>query len=247
MKSFKSSLSNASLLIRATVTAAAITLASSATAQLVAYDDAGNYVVSANWTNGANLGFGFTPWMIVTNGPDNHGNYLVSGNTPTFAIASVTNVLGTNYTDVFGLFANGPTDINETTAYRGFANPLGTNTFKLQWGSRGAGSTATVNSGTQHGWCGFTLRNGNETNTADDFQTGVRFYLYFQDGASPSTLYVWDGSNGGFPFSVPGTSFSDLGRGNITNAIEAEVTVGPDGNTYHLVLKDCVVNRTIYT
>ena len=247
MKSFKSSLSNASLLIRATVTAAAVMLAGSATAQLVAYDDAGNYVVSANWTNGANLGFGFTPWMIVTNGPDNHGNYLVSGNAPTFAIASVMNVLGTNYTDVFGLFANGPTDINETTAYRGFANPLGTNTFKLQWGSRGAGSTATVNSGTQHGWCGFTLRNGNATNTPEDFQTGVRFYLYFQDGASPSTLYVWDGNNGGFPLSVPGTSFSDLGRGNITNAIEAEVTVGPDGNTYHLVLKDCVVNRTIYT
>ncbi len=213
-------------------------------AQLIAYDDAGNYLVSANWTNGANQGFGFLPWVITTNGPDNHGTYIASGNSPTFAIASVTNVLGTNYTDVFGIYANGPTDINETAAYRGFANPLGTNTFKLQWGSRGAGVTTTTNFGAVHGWCGFTLRNGNATNSTGDFQTGTRLYFYFLDGASPSTLYVWD-ANG--VQSVPGTSFSDLGRANITNAIEAEVTVGTDGNSYHLVVKDCVVNRTIYT
>jgi len=226
---------------------AILLLASPARAQLVAYDDAGNYLATANWTNGANQGFGFTPWVILTNGPDFHGTYIPAVNNPQFVIASTTNILGTNYASVWGVFANGTNDINVTTAYRGFANPLGTNTFKLQWGARGAGSTATFNSGTQHGWCGFTLRNGNSTNAADDFGGGARFYLYFLDGANPSTLYVWDGSNGGFPYSVPGTSFSDLGRGNITNAISAEVTVGADGNSYHLTLKDSVLNKILYS
>lgn len=212
-------------------------------AQQIAYDDAGNYLVNANWTNGANQGFGFVPWFIATNGPDFQGTYIATANNPTFVIASITNVLGTNYTDVWGLFANGPTDVNLTSAFRGFANPLGTNTFKLQWGSRGAGSTVTTNSGTVHGWCGFTLRNGNATNSASNFQTGVMMYLYFLDGASPSTLYVWDGNS---VWSVPGTSFSNLGRNNITNAIEAEITPANDGVSYHLVLKDCVQNAVLF-
>ena len=227
-------------------------LASSASAQLIAYDDAGNYQFSAsanaNWTSGANQGFGFTPWAILTNGPDSHGNYIVSGNNPTFAIA--TNVLGTNC--VWGLYANGLTDENETMAFRGFASSLGTNTFKIQWGARGAGSTATTNSGTLHGWGGFSLRTGNNTNFVYSYQSAfatfdssAQLFVYFKDGNSPSTIYIYDGS--GPPISVPNTSFSDLGRGNITNAIEAEVTPGADGSSYHLVLKDCVQNRTIYT
>lgn len=242
----KSSLVSALHLFRSFAVTAILAVAGSASAQ-IAYDDAGNYLTSAVWTNGANGGFGFTPWVITTNGPDSQGTYVTTPNNPTFVIASITNVTATNYTNIWGLFANGNTDVNQTTVYRGFSNSLGSNTFKLQWGSRGAGVTTTTNAGQQHGWCGFTLRNGNATNTPADFQTGVRFYLYFQDGAAPSTLYVWDGSNGGFPISVPGTSFSDLGRNNITNAIEAEITPGADGDTYHLVLKDCVQNRTIYT
>ncbi len=213
------------------------------TAQQIAYDEADYYVVTANWTNGANLGFGFTPWTILTNGPDFHGTYIQSANVPPFVIATVTNVLGTNYTDVWGAFANGTNGINITTAFRGFANPLGTNTFKLQWGSRGAGSTAT-SGGTVHGWCGFSLRTGNTTNTASDFQTGVQLYLYFLDGNSPSTLYYWDGNG---VQSVTGTSFSNLGRNNITNAIEAEITPSIDGSTYHMVLKDCVNNSVLFT
>ena len=217
-------------------------LTSRVSAQLIAYDEAGNYLANANWTNGANQGFGFTPWMIVTNGPDFKGTYIASANVPAFVIDSVTNILTTNYTSVFGLFANGPTDVNTTTAFRGFANSLGTNTFKVQWGSRGAGSTVTTNSGTVHGWCGFSLRNGNTTNSASDFQTGTMLYIYFLDGNNPSTIYFWDGNG---VQSVPNTSFSDLGRNNITNAIEAEITPGADGQSYHMVLKDSVVGRVI--
>jgi hypothetical protein len=242
MKSSKLSLRNFSWSVMAAIVALAITCP--AFAQLIAYDDAGNYQVSANWTNGANQGFGFTPWAFATNGPDSHGTYVLSGNSPTFVIASVTNVLGTNYTDVWGTYANGTNGLNDTVVYRGFANPLGTNTFKLQWGSRGAGVTTVTGNGAVHGWCGFTLRNGNATGSTVNFETGVRFYLYFLDGNVPSTLYVWDG-NGVLP--VPGTSFSDLGRGNITNAVEAEITVGADDSSYHLILKDCVQNKTLYT
>jgi hypothetical protein len=93
-------------------------------AQQIAYDEADYYVVTANWTNGANLGFGFTPWTILTNGPDFQGTYIQSANVPPFVIATVTNVLGTNYTDVWGTFANGTNGINITTAFRGFASPL---------------------------------------------------------------------------------------------------------------------------
>src|ERR1700744_2034326 len=90
-----------------------------ASAQPIAYDEAGNYQANANWTNGANQGYGFTPWMIVTNGPDFHGTYIATANNPAFVIDSVTNISGTNYTSVFGVFANGPTDVNTTTAFRG--------------------------------------------------------------------------------------------------------------------------------
>src|SRR5262249_1898494 len=155
-----------------------------------------------NWTNGANLGFGFTPWVFTTSGPDNHGTYLQSGNSPAFVIASITNVAGVSYTNIWGTFANGTNGINETTVYRRFANPLGTNTFKLQWGSRGAGQTTVNGVGTVHGWCGFTLRNGNATNSADDFQSGARLYICFKDGVSPSTIYVWDNDASGFPVSI---------------------------------------------
>ena len=212
----------------------------------IAYDDAGNYLVNANWTNGANGGFGFTPWVIATNGPDFTGTYVQSANSPTFVIASVTNILTTNYTSVWGLFANGNDAINETVAYRAFSNSLGTNTFKLQWGSRGAGSTTVSNLGTAHGWCGFALRTGNATNGTGDFDSanGILLYVYFKDGNSPSTLYFWDGNS---VQSIPNTSFSDLGRVNITNAIAAEITPGADGSSYHMVLKDCVQNRTIFT
>ncbi|TAK97782.1 MAG: hypothetical protein EPO07_12720, partial [Verrucomicrobia bacterium] len=225
---------------------AALSFASSASAQLVAYDDAGNYRVSANWTNGSNLGFGFTPWFIATNGPNSHGNYVGSANNPVFVIATITNFNSVNYTSIFGIYANGTGGVNETAAFRGFENPLGTNTFKLQWGSRGAGVTTVTGVGQVHGWCGFTLRNGNTTNSPADFQTGARFYIYFLDGASPSTVYVGDGSAGS-PISLTGVTFSALGRGNITNALEVEVTVKPDGDSYHMVLKDVVLNKTLYT
>jgi hypothetical protein len=209
----------------------------------IAYDDAGAYQLNANWTNGANGGFGFTPWTFATNGPDFHGSFVQTANNPTFVIASITNVSGVNYTNVWGLFANGTNGINESMAYRGFANPLSTNTFKLQWGAIGSGVTSVNGFGQVHGLSGFSLRNGNATNSTSDFQTGAMFFLFFQDGNTPPTLYFQD-ANGNQ--SIPNTSFSNLGRNNITNAVEAEITPSADGNTYHLVLKDSVQNLVLF-
>lgn len=152
-----------------------------AVAQPVAYDEAGNYLVNANWTNGANEGYGFTPWEFTTNGTDFNGEYVVTLNNPPFVIDSITNVGGTNYTNIWGIYANGTNSVNTTVAYRGFSNSLGTNTFQIEWGSRGAGSTV-VNGTTEHGWCGFTLRNANDTN---GFANGVQLYFYFLDGSPP--------------------------------------------------------------
>ena len=248
MKPFKSILSGLRLFGGAAVAAAAVMLARPAAAQLIAYDQAGNYQFGAtanlNWTNGANLGFGFTPWTIVTNGPNYHGTFVTTANNPTFVIA--TNILGTNC--VWGTFANGTNGLNQTIAFRGFTNSLGTNTFKLQWGSTGAGNQSIAGYGTVHGWCGFSLRTGNDTTQPYDhadnsYDSTAMFYLYFLDGISPSTLYVWDGNS---VWSVPNTSFSNLGRNNITNAIEAEVTPAADGQHYHLVLKDCVQNAVLF-
>ncbi len=241
------------LLLCTALLSAVISFEARSFAQLVAYDDAANYYKSANWTNGANQGFGFGPWAFVTNNtatPQFHGLYIGNG----YAMGQSTNVASVSYTNLaWGIYANGSGGVNETMACRSFASPLGTNTFKVQWAAKGAGATTVTGVGTVHGWCGFTLRNGNETNTTGDFQTGARFYLYFLDGASPSTIYVGDGSANS-PISLTGTSFSDLGRGwqgtpaqAGTNAVQAELTVGPDGEHYHLVLKDIVRNKTLYT
>ena len=170
----------------------------SASAQIFAYDDAGNYQQSANWTNTSNQGFGFTPWSTATNGPSFHGWYLNNG----FAIRSVTNVGGVDFTNCsWGLYANGA-GANKTVAYRGFAatNSLATNTvFKLQWMSRGIGG-ANTNLG------GFVLRNGNATNGVNDYTTGARFQYYYAGGGINSYL-VADGSgvtNLAIPFASGG-------------------------------------------
>jgi polygalacturonase len=177
---------------------ATLGLARSASAQAFAYDDAGNYQKSANWTNTSNQGFGFGPWAFSTSGPGSHGFYLNNG----YAIRSVTNVAGTAYTNCsWGIYANGSGG-NKTVAFRGFAatNSLSTNTpFKLQWMSEGIGNAST-------NLAGFVLRHGNATNGVTDYTNGARFQYYFAAGGANSCL-VWDGdgvTNLGVPFASGG-------------------------------------------
>src|ERR1700760_2903511 len=95
------------LLKSAFVAVAALVALGIARAQIIAYDDAANYYKTANWTNGANLGFGFTPWVMVTNnpGPGNQFHGWLIGNG--YTIGQATNVSGTNYTNcAFNIYAN---------------------------------------------------------------------------------------------------------------------------------------------
>jgi hypothetical protein len=229
--------------IAQTFIAAIMTLlafAGSAPGQIVAYDDASAYYKTPNWTNGANQGFGFTPWDLATNsfsGGGSRGWYLNNG----YAIATPTNVSGTAYTNgSWGIYANGtgPAGGNRTVAYRGFASSLTTSvTFKLQWMSEGIGS-ATTNFG------GFVLRNGNTTTGVSTYETGYRFEFNYTGGGTDSYL-VKDG-NGvtavGIPFA-DGYGNSAGGHVNATG-LDCEFTLEPN-DTYRLVVRSATNNEVL--
>ena len=219
---------------------AMFTMAGSAPAQIIAYDDAAAYFTTSNWTNGANQGFGFTPWVLTTNvfsGGGYRGWYLNNG----YAIASVTNVDGTAYTNCsWGIYANGtaPSGGNRTVAYRGFSSSLTTNvTFELQWMSEGIGSAAT-------NYGGFVLRNGNSTGGVGTDESGYRFEFYYVGGGTNSYL-VKDG-NGitavGIPFAA--------GYGNSVGShvgatgLDCEFTLEPN-DTYRFVVRSATNDEVL--
>lgn len=215
------------------VVAAFLLLATrSATAQTNAYDEAYHYVyASATWYNfftnepPANYGFGFTPWVVRTNGPASHGFFTTRNaaniSSPLPAISSPTNFVDAPGNDsrahVWGLFANG-TGLNSAVMYRGFSNALDTTVaFKLQWEAIGIGSTSSKLGG-------FVLRNGNATNDVNDYLTNLRFAFYYVGGGSNSFVF-WDG-NGinyiGIPFA--------------SNPLQCEFTL-QDSDTYRFVVR----------
>jgi hypothetical protein len=219
---------------------AMLAFACAAPAQINAYDDAAAYFKSSNWTNGANQGFGFTPWVLATNtfsGGGFRGWYLNNG----YAIASATNVGGTAYTNCsWGIYANSaaPAGGNRTVAYRGFAGSLTTDVvFKLQWMTEGIGSGAT-------NYAGFVLRNGNSTSGVTAYETGYRFEFYYAGGGTDSYL-VKDG-NGvmaiGLPFAA-GYGNSAGGHFNATG-LNCEFTLEPN-DTYRFAVRSATNNAVL--
>ena len=219
---------------------AILAFAGVAPAQINAYDDAAAYFKTSNWTNGANQGFGFTPWVLATNafgGGGYRGWYLNNG----YAIASATNVGGTAYTNCsWGIYANGaaPAGGNRTVAYRGFASSLTTNVvFKLQWMTEGIGSGAT-------NYAGFVLRNGNSNSGVTAYETGYRFEFYYAGGGADSYL-IKDG-NGvtaiGLPFAA-GYGNSAGGHLNATG-LNCEFTLEPN-DTYRFVVRSATNNAVL--
>jgi polygalacturonase len=211
-----------------------------APAQIIADDDASAYFKTANWTNGANLGFGFTPWVLATNvfsGGGYRGWYLNNG----YAIASATNVSGAAYTNCsWGIYANGsaPAGGNRTVAGRGFVNSLTTNvTFKLQWMSEGIGSAAT-------NFGGFVLRNGNTTSGTCSYETGYRFEFIYTGGGTDSYL-VKDGS-GTVSVGVPFAAGYGNSAGSHLNAtgLNCEFTLEPN-DTYRFVVRSATNNEAL--
>ena len=221
-------------------TIATLTFAGSASAQIIAYDDTAAYYKSPNWTNGANQGFGFTPWVVATNafsGGGYRGWYVNNG----YAIASVTNVGGTAYTNCsWGIYANGtsPAGGNRTVAYRGFGSSLTTNvTFELQWMSEGIGPAAT-------NYGGFVLRNGNSTAGVGSYETGYRFEFNYTGGGTNSFL-IKDGNGTtavGIPFAA---GYGNSAGGHVgATGLNCEFTLEPN-DTYRLVVRSATNNEVL--
>jgi polygalacturonase len=228
------------IVMLAASTIATLMFASSAPAQIIAYDDAAAYYKTANWTNGANQGFGFSSWVLTTNsfsGGGSRGWYLNNG----YAIATPTNVGGTAYTNCsWGIYANGTTPAggNRTIAYRGFASSLTTNvTFKLQWMSEGIGSAAT-------NYGGFVLRNGNSTAGVGSYETGYRFEFNYTGGGTNSYL-IKDG-NGVTAMGVPFASgYGNSAGGHVgATGLNCEFTLEPN-DTYRLVVRSATNNEVL--
>jgi hypothetical protein len=211
-----------------------------APAQISAYDDAAAYFKSSNWTNGANQGFGFSPWVLATNaysGGGFRGWYLNNG----YAIASATNIAGTAYTNCsWGIYANGngPAGGNRTVAYRGFASSLTTNlVFKLQWMTEGIGSGTTNDAG-------FVLRNGNSNSGVTAYETGYRFEFYYAGGGVDSFL-IKDG-NGVTAVGLPFAAGYGNSAGSHVNAtgLNCEFTLEPN-DTYRFVVRSATNNAVL--
>ncbi len=130
-------------------------------AQIFAYDDAGNGVLWTNnppgllsqtWTNGMNTGYGWlSPWVMLQTVRNN-----AQGNYAGFYNGNGSNIATTNNSS-WGTFANGNgvSGTNKAFAARQFPSLTTSETFKIQWQSKGiaAGGTS-ANRG------GFALRKG---------------------------------------------------------------------------------------
>ena len=189
-----------------------------ATAQVFAQDNAALY---NTWTNGMNLGSGFTPWILKQ---DNG----VSGSIAGFFIGSSGNIDVTN--NSFGLYANSSIAANTAyaIAYRGLSSPMAvSNVFKVKFQN-----TSILNGG----WMGFCLRNDNTATTSFTDNTiltdsGNRFAFYFAGGNND--YYIWDG-----------TTAVDSGIGWTPNGLSLEFYLLPSDN-YLLIVKSADGSTTI--
>lgn len=185
-------------------------MAGTASAQVTAYDNATNY--TTGWNNGENQGFGFGPWTLATTNIGGGYSGFFIGN------SGSTNGIQQPPGPAFGLYANSG-ETNAAVAFRRFTNSLTTNVvFKVQWVNQGIGFSS-ANRG------GFALRNGNATDSVNDFDTNTRFDFYYIGGGQDSFL-IEDGS---------GVTPVNIGFGQ--GPLELDfVLLSPD--TYRLIIKD---------
>ena len=174
-------------------------------------DDATLYTT---WINGMNLGFGLGPWTL-----DPTGTFPPSSFTGFYINNNNNNIQSTNG-NAWGMYANGTSDTNASVAFRPFGSSLASSTvFKIKWQSKGI-STSNPNAAG-----GFSLRNGNATNSASDYTTGLRFAFYYL-GAGSDSFIISDGT-GNYPV---GLSFG-------SNPFELEFTL-LTADTYRLAIKN---------
>jgi len=139
-------------------------------AMLEVYDDASAY--GSNWTSGANLGYGFQPWVLVGGGQYNGFLIQSSGNINTSG-------------ESWDMYANG-TGSPYAIAYRGFNNALATGqVFSVKF----------QNTAISSGDMGFCLRSDNNTNfvnTSIITNPGTRFAFYIAAGQTDYS--IWNGN-----------------------------------------------------
>jgi len=203
-------------------------LSGSASAQIIAYDDATSYTNTPGnigWNSGTNSdsGFGFMPWSFQRGGPGFQGFFIGDGG----SIASTNGNAWGQYANDGGNHAN---FANGSVAFRAFSNSLATNTvFSIRWKNDGIGATGFEDNQRIGGFC---LRNGNANSSTNDFNANFRFQFYYIGGGSDAFLF-WDGN---------GVTATSLGFGS--NPLQVEFTLlTPD--TYRLVIKDSTGANTL--
>ncbi len=155
-----------------------------------------------------NAGFGFTPWALKTSGNQFSGFFTTHdpATLPVPTINSPTNYALDPHPHIWGLYGNGSGSTNMAVAFRGFNTALATNkTFVVQWQNDGVNSgNGTSISGVSMG--GFSLRNGNTTNSTANLTNGQRFSFY-QVAGGANAFTVADGNGTqliGLPFTTTG-------------------------------------------
>ena len=179
----------------AIVSAAFLAAVSSASAAIVASDNASNY--GGSWANGSNGGTGFGAWSFTTSGGGFKGTYI--GDPGQKGISGMSS-------SSFGLYANGGLATGSTgasiTASRSFGAALGVgDSFSFQWGfnwdsdffgNKGfnlfAGSTEVIN--VNNG--GNDLIKVNGTNTGFGFGTNAMTWTFTQTTATTVTVTAND-------------------------------------------------------
>jgi hypothetical protein len=174
----------------AIVSAAFLAAVSSASAAIVASDNASNY--GGGWTSGSNGGTGFGAWSFTTSGGGFKGAYIGDP-----ALKGISGMSSSS----FGLYANGGGGAS-ITASRSFAAALGVgDSFSFQWGfnldsdffgNKGfnlfVGSTEVIN--VNNG--GNILVTVNGSNTGFGFGTNAMTWTFTQTTATSVTVTAND-------------------------------------------------------
>lgn len=160
---------------------------SATTAQ--ATDNAADLAYSSGWATGSNGGQGMGAWTLT--GAGANGGFFIG--------SSVSNAWGTasgidTYGKSFGLYANSG---NNVAAYRALSVQAG-QTLCLDM------DTGWIQAGAK---VGFTLRTGNATGSAADYNTGARFEFQYTGNDPTDSYKVIDAAgtrNIGVPFTGKG-------------------------------------------
>jgi len=217
------------------------------TGVLFACDDAADAAYDNGWTNGADGGTGFGPWIFLTNkvnDGDAAGSF-VAINGPGVDNDDLNSIGAGNPPRAWGLFANeaatGGDDLQIAAAFRPFDLPMGTGqtfTIRLEHGGIQGGSLSGDTPPRTGGWVGFALRNlgPGQQDDPDPFNAFASiqhaiFAFGFRGGNANYSLYDLNNPSGldtGIPFVFDGVevTFHLLTATTYDLAVR---TLGPNG------------------